>query len=128
MRTYEQEVKRQEYISLIKKSQKKMNKMLAESRNLHDKIKAVRPYFLKVIRMYDVLKHDFEWSEFFHVAYKKSCEFLKEIKEQERIAELKVKEEKYINSFKKNLKKMKKNARIHLFHTTHYYQIEYQLM
>ena len=108
MRTYEQEVKRQEHISLIKKSQKKMNKMLAESRNLHDKIKAVRPYFLKVIRIYDVLKDDFEWNEYFQVAYKKSCEFLKEIKEQERIAELKVKEQKYINSFKKNLKKMKK--------------------
>lgn len=108
MTNYEKEVKRQAYISSIKKSQEKMNKMLAESRNLHEKIKAVRPFFLKVIRLYDVLKHDFEWSEFFQVAYKKSILFLKQIKEQEEVDELKVKEENYINSFKKNLKKMKK--------------------
>lgn len=106
--TYEQEVKKQEYVSSIKKSQKKMNKMLANSRNLYEKIKAVRPYFLKIIRIYEVLKHDLEWSEFFQVAYKKSCLLLKQIKELEGVDELKVKEENYINSFKKNLKKMKK--------------------
>ena len=104
----EQQVKKQEYISSFKKSQKKMNIMLANSTNLYEKIKAMRPFFLKVIRIYDVLKHDLEWSEFFPVAYKKSSHLLKQINELEGIDELKVKEENYINSFKKNLKKMKK--------------------
>jgi len=104
----EQQVKKQEYISSFKKSQKKMNIMLANSTNLYEKIKAMRPFFLKVIRIYDVLKHDLEWSEFFQVAYKKSSHLLKQINELEGIDELKVKEENYINSFKKNLKKMKK--------------------
>jgi len=108
MTTYEKKVKKQEYISSIKKSQKKMNIMLANSRNLYEKIKAMRPLFLKVIRIYDDLKHDLEWSGFFQVAYKKSCHLLKQIKELEGVDELKVKEENYINSFKKNLKKMKK--------------------
>ena len=108
MTTYEKKVKKQEFISSVKKSQKKMNIMLANSTNLYGKIKAVRPLFLKIIRIYDDLKHDLEWSEFFQVAYKKSSHLLKQIKELEGVSELKVKEENYINSFKKNLKKIKK--------------------
>ena len=101
-------VKKQEYISSLIKSQKKMNIMMTNSRGIYDKIKAVRPYFLKVIRMYHVLEHNFEWSEFLQVAYKKSCLFLKQIEEQEKGVDLKVKEVNYINSFKKNLKNLKK--------------------
>jgi|TARA_B110000037_G_scaffold218017_1_gene280220 hypothetical protein len=101
-------VKKQAYISSLIKSQKKMNIMLANSRGIYDKIKAVRPYFLKVIRLYDVLEHNFEWSEFLQVAYKKSCLMLKQIEEQEKGVDLKVKEVNYINSFKKNLKNVKK--------------------
>ena len=85
-----------------------MNIMLANSSNLYEKIKAVRPLFLKVIRIYDDLKHDLEWDEFFQVIYKKSSHMLKQIDELEGVDELKVKEENYVNSFKKNLKKMKK--------------------
>ena len=49
MTTYEKKVKKQEFISSVKKSQKKMNIMLANSTNLYEKIKAVRPLFLKII-------------------------------------------------------------------------------
>jgi hypothetical protein len=108
MTTYEQKVKKEEYVSSIKKSQRKTDIMLANSRSLYEKVKSVRPLFLKVIRMYDDLKHDLEWSEFWQVAYKKSCEMLEDIKEKERTVFLKVKEENYIKSFKKNLNKMKK--------------------
>lgn len=107
MISYEQD-RKQEYISSIKKSQKKMNIMLANSCSLYEKVKAVRPLFLKVIRLYHAIKHDMEWNEFLQVAYKKSCLILKQVNEQEKVSELKIKEKNYINSFKKNLKKLKK--------------------
>ena len=42
------------------------------------------------------------------VVYKKTCKWLKEIDVMCESIELKVKEENYIRTFKKNLKKMKK--------------------
>lgn len=99
-------------VSSIKKAQRKTNIMLARKNSLYEKVKAVRPLFLKIIRMYDYLKDDLEWDQFWNVAYKKSCEFIKELDRQEKMnyfgIELKVKELNYINSFKNNCKKMKK--------------------
>ena len=114
MTTYKQEVKKQECISSIKKTQRKTNIMLANARknSLYEKVKAMRPLFLKIIRMYDYLKYDLEWNKFWNVAYKKSCEFIKEIDRHDEMnyfgIELKVKELNYINSFKNNCKKVKK--------------------
>ena len=101
-------------VSSIKKTQRKTNIMLAKARknSLYEKVKAVRPLFLKIIRLYDYLKDDLEWDKFWYVAYKKSCEFIKELDRQEKMnyfgIELTVKELNYINNFKNNCKKMKK--------------------
>ena len=99
---------KQECISSIKKSQKKTELMLKKASGLYEKIKAVRPLFLKIIRIYDCFKHDPEWAKFWQVLYKKACDWIKEIDRQCLLFELKVKESNYINSFKKNLKKIKK--------------------
>jgi hypothetical protein len=106
--TYSRKIKKQEYISLIKNAQNKSNRMLASATGIYEKIKAVRPLFLKIIKIYDELKHDHEWGRFWKVSYKKSCQWLKDIDIQCQSVELKVKEEDYIKKFKKNLKKMKK--------------------
>ena len=98
----------QEYISLIKNAQHKSNRMLASADGVYEKVKAVRPLFLKIIKIYDELKHDHDWGEFWNISYKKSCQWLKEIDVMCESIELKVKEENYIRTFKKNLKKMKK--------------------
>ena len=93
-------------VSSIKKTQRKTNIMLAKARknSLYEKVKAVRPLFLKIIRLYDYLKDDLEWDKFWYVAYKKSCEFIKELDRQEKMnyfgIELTVKELNYINNFK----------------------------
>jgi len=102
---------KQECISSIKKSQRKSNIMLANANGIIEKIKAVRPIMLKVIRFYDNLKHDPEWTEFMQVAYTKSCAWDKEVDTLCLLAELTVKEENYIKLFKKNLKKIKKMCR-----------------
>ena len=99
---------RHEVISSIKKSQFKTNIMLANATSIYEKIKAVRPLLLKVIRFYDNFKHDSEWTEFWQVAYTKSCTWGTEVDSLCLSVELKVKEENYIKSFKKNLKKIKK--------------------
>ena len=99
---------RQEFISSIKKSQLKTNIMLANATGIYEKIKAVRPLFLKVIKFYDNFKHDGEWTDFWQVSYTKSCAWDEEIDSLCLSVELKVKEENYIKSFKKNLKKIKK--------------------
>jgi len=98
----------QEYISLIKNAQHKSNRMLASANGIYEKIKAVRPLFLKVIKIYDKLKHNPKWNEFWQVAYKKSCQWLGDIDKMCLFIKLKVKEENYIKTFKKNLRKMKK--------------------
>jgi hypothetical protein len=99
---------RQERIASIEKSQKKTGQLLESAHTLYEKVKAVRPLFLKIIRAYDDIKHDWEYNEFCQVIYKKSCELLQDVKDRERGIELKVKEQNYVNSFKKNLKKIKK--------------------
>ena len=48
----------QEYISLIKNAQHKSNRMLASADGVYEKVKAVRPLFLKIIKIYDELKHE----------------------------------------------------------------------
>ena len=103
-----QEDERQYYVASIKKSQNKMNTMLTNSRGIYDKVKAVRPLFLKVIRVYDDLKDEWEWNKFWHVVYKKSCQMLKEVDCACLLVELNGQELNYIKSFRKNLKKMKK--------------------
>jgi hypothetical protein len=105
---------KERFVSSIKKTQRKTNIMLANARknSLYEKVKAMRPLFLKIIRMYDYLKDDLEWDKFWYVAYKKSCEFIKEIDRHDEMnyfgIELTVKELNYINIFKNNCKKMKK--------------------
>ena len=99
---------KEDYVSSIKKSQKKTNQMLANASGIYEKIRALRPLFLKVIRLYDDLKHEWKWAEFWQTVYKKANEFLKAIEKQCASVELKVKEENYIKIFKKNLKKIKK--------------------
>ena len=103
-----QEVERQYYVASIKKSQDKMNTMLANSRGIYEKVKAVRPLFLKVIRVYDDLKDEWKWNKFWRTVYKKSCEFLKDLDRECLLVELNGKELEYIKSFRKNLKKIKK--------------------
>ena len=98
----------QDYISVIKNAQYKSNTMLASANGVYEKVKAVRPLFLKIIKIYDELKHDHDWCKFWRVVYKKTCKWLKEIDVMCESIELKVKEENYIRTFKKNLKKMKK--------------------
>ena len=98
----------QDYISVIKNAQYKSNTMLASANGVYEKVKAVRPLFLKIIKIYDELKHDHDWCNFWRVVYKKTCKWLKEIDVMCESIELKVKEENYIRTFKKNLKKMKK--------------------
>tara|TARA_B110000879_G_C10767531_1_gene354022 strand:+ start:12 stop:368 length:357 start_codon:yes stop_codon:yes gene_type:complete len=82
--------------------------MLANASGIYEKIRALRPLFLKVIRLYDDLKHEWKWAEFWQTVYKKANQFLKDIEKQCASVELKVKEENYIKIFKKNLKKIKK--------------------
>lgn len=100
----------QDYVYLIKNAQHKSNKMLASANGIYEKIKAVRPLFLKIIKIYDELKHDHEWGRFWQVVYKKACNWLIEVDVECQSVELKVKEENYIKTFKKNLKKMKKKC------------------
>lgn len=99
---------KQECISGIKKSQHKSNIMLAKATGLYERIKAVRPQILKIIKFYDILKHKPEFTEFWRVAYIKSCTWDKEVDILCLSTELKVKEKNYIKLFKKNLKKIKK--------------------
>jgi hypothetical protein len=94
--------------SSIAKSQRKASLMSAHASGLYQKCKAVRPCFLKIIRTYDCFKHNPKWAGFWQVLYKKSNDFLKTIEEECLLVELKIKEKKYINTFKKNLKKIKK--------------------
>ena len=51
----------QDYISVIKNAQYKSNTMLASANGVYEKVKAVRPLFLKIIKIYDELKHDHDW-------------------------------------------------------------------
>jgi hypothetical protein len=76
--------------------------------SLYEKCKNLRPLYLKIIRMYDNLKHVFEWSEFWRVVYIKTNEFLRDISIQRKSIELKVNEENYINKYVNNLKKVKR--------------------
>ena len=99
---------RDENIDSIKKSQKKTELMLKNANGLYERIKALRPLILKIIRFYEHYKHDSGLTEFWRMAYTKSCEWSKEIDRLRLLVELKVKEKKYIKSFKKNLKKIKK--------------------
>ena len=102
------EIYKRECISSIKKSQRKTNMMIVNATSIFEKIKAVRPMMLKIIRFYDNLKHDPEWTEFMRVTYTKSCAWDEEVDTLCLLAELTVKEENYIKLFKKNLKKIKK--------------------
>jgi|TARA_B110000495_G_C22895056_1_gene522162 hypothetical protein len=98
----------QECVSAIKKSQRKSNIMLANASGIYEKIKAVRPQMLKIIKFYDIIKHEPKWTEFLRVAYIKSCTWDKEVDILCLSVELKVKEKNYIRLFKNNLKKIKK--------------------
>ena len=98
----------QECVSAIKKSQRKSNIMLANASGIYEKIKAVRPVMLQIIRFYDNLKHEPKWTEFLQTAYIKSCTWDKEVDILCLSVELKVKEKNYIRLFKNNLKKIKK--------------------
>lgn len=100
--------KSKEYYELIKKSLAKSMPMMERGNTMYEKIKAVRRTFLLYIRIFDDIKHDWEYNQFCRVLYKKSLELLKQIEDEEKIGEFKVKEENYINYFKKNLKKIKK--------------------
>jgi len=102
---------KQELISGIKKCQRKANINMANATGIFEKTKALRPLMLRVIRSYDNIKHDPEWTDFIQVAYRKSCLWDEEIDRLCLSIELKVKEENYIKSFKKNLKKIKKMCR-----------------
>ena len=102
---------KQEFICSIKKSQIKTNIMMANATGIYEQIKAVRPLLLKVIRFYDNFKHDSDCTEFWQVAYTKSCIWDEEVDSLCLSVDLKVKEENYIKSFKKNLKKIKKMCR-----------------
>ena len=100
--------KTKECYELIKKSQAKSNAMLERGNTMYENIKAVRRTFLLYIRIFDDIKHDWKYNEFCRVLYKKSLGILKQVEDGEKNGEFKVKEENYINYFKKNLKKIKK--------------------
>jgi len=76
--------------------------------NMYEKTKALRPLLLNIIRNYDLIKHDWAYTKYLQVIYKKSVKWLKDIDEELASSEWKIKEENYIKSFKKNLYKIKK--------------------
>jgi len=94
----------QERFDSLKKSQKKTGQLLESAHTLYEKVKAVRPLFLKIINVYDDIKHDWEYAEFCRIMYKKSCQLLQVVEDRNRTEELTVKEQNYVNKYKKNLK------------------------
>ena len=94
--------------------------------------KLIRPILLNVLRHYDTIQDTFKWNNFLKVCYLKCLDFINPITRV--ISKLegyndKIKHAKnynielnYIKKIKKNCEKIKKNVRIHLYHTTICYQ------
>lgn len=93
---------RQERFDSLKKSQEKTGQLLESAHTLYEKVKAVRPLFLKFLRLYEDMEKDFAWNELIQVAYiKTTMEFLPEVVDLKQ-------QNNYIKKFEKNLLKFKK--------------------
>ena len=91
----------------IQNSLDKTNKMLETSYGLYERVKAIRPLILKLIRLYHKIEHEWRYSTMWIATYKKICEIIKILRE--RVSEdFTIKESNYINKFIKNIKKLKK--------------------
>ena len=89
------------HLESMKKSNNKLKKnILGKSQS--EKCRAMRPYILKLLRLFDDLEKDFSWNELIQVAYIKiTMEFLPEIVHCKQQGG-------YIKKFEKNLRKFKK--------------------
>lgn len=101
------DVERPLYYDSIKNSLNKTNIMLEKSYGLYERVKAIRPLILKLIRLYHKIEHDWGYSTMWIAIYEKSREMIK-ILWASNIEDFTVKESNYINKFVKNLKKLKK--------------------
>jgi hypothetical protein len=91
----------------IQNSLDKTNKMLETSYGLYERVKAIRPLILKLIRLYHKIEHEWGYSTMWIATYEKICEMIKILRE--RVSEdFTIKECNYINKFIKNIKKLKK--------------------
>ena len=88
------------HLESIQKSNNKLKKnILGKSKS--EKCRAMRPFILKLLRLFDDLEKDFAWNELIQVAYIKiTMEFLPEVVDWGQ--------NDYIKKFEKNLRKFKK--------------------
>ena len=116
MSNYQSLHQQERILNLLIKSISKMKKMryitnnTTKKNNMYEKTKAVRPFVLKVIRNFDLIKHEWVYTNFLQVLYKKSVKWLKDIDTELLYNKWEIKEENYIKSFQKNLKKIKKTC------------------
>ena len=88
------------HLESIQKSNNKLKKMIL-GKSKSKKCRAVRPFILKLLRLFDDLEKDFAWNELIQVAYIKiTMEFLPEVVDWGQ--------NDYIKKFEKNLRKFKK--------------------
>lgn len=92
------------HLESIKKSNNKLKKMMLGKSTTPEKCRAMRPYILKLLRLFDDMEKDFAWNELIQVAYIKiTIEFLPEVVDWKR-----KQQNDYIKKFKNNLMKFKK--------------------
>ena len=89
------------HLKSIQKSNNKLKKMMI-GKSKSGKCRAMRPFILKLLRLFDDLEKDFAWNELIQVAYiKTTMEFLPEVVDWKQ-------QRGYIKKFEKNLRKFKK--------------------
>jgi hypothetical protein len=102
------------HIETMIKSNKRLQKATNGCYSTYDKCRATRPFILTILRNYDDLEGDIEWSVFLRVAYTKATsDFLPVL--DVRISELdglgsSQREGNYLKKFRKNLLKLKKKC------------------
>jgi hypothetical protein len=90
------------HLESIKKSYNKLKKMMLGKSTTSEKCRAMRPYILKLLRLFDDLEKDSAWNELIQVAYiKTTMEFLPELVHLKQQGG-------YIKKFENNLLKFKK--------------------